>query len=111
MTDRIVETPEAALARIATSTSTANFATIIAAFKERGIPEDNILPRQNVLTFKAWKAVGRVVRKGEHGVCINVAIIKDVMKDGVAAKVMQGTKRVYVFHESQTDLIQQKEAA
>ena len=37
-------------------------------FAAKGIPPESILPRVNVLTFWAWKALGRSVRNGEHGV-------------------------------------------
>ena len=36
-------------------------------FSERGIDPSDIHPRQNVLTFNAWRALGRTVRKGERG--------------------------------------------
>lgn len=49
-----------------------NYLPVIAEFTARGIPEQDILPKENVFTFNAWKALGRYVRKGEKGVKIAV---------------------------------------
>ena len=57
-----------AIARARGGMSLANYATIVAGFMERGIAEAEIVPRENVLTFWAWKALGRSVKKGQHGV-------------------------------------------
>ena len=59
-----------ALTRAVTSQSLTNYVPIIQAFMARGIPESEILPRENVFTYNAWRALGRQVRKGEHGVKI-----------------------------------------
>ena len=48
--------------------SLSNFPAIFQGFAAKGIPESEIKPRENVFTFNAWKALGRVVRRGEHGV-------------------------------------------
>jgi len=48
--------------------SFSNFPAIFQGFAAKGIPESEIKPRENVFTFQAWKALGRVVRRGEHGV-------------------------------------------
>ncbi len=53
-----------------------NFLPVIAEFATRGIPQDQIIPKENVFTFTAWKALGRYVRKGEKGV--KIAIWKEV---------------------------------
>lgn len=61
---------QAALTRAQVDRSMANYDTIINGFIQKGIPADDITPRENVFTFHAWKAKGRRVRKGEHGVKI-----------------------------------------
>ena len=62
------EMRQGALDRARAGLSLANYSTIFAGFLEKGIPEDQILLRVNVFTFQAWRALGRSVRKGEHGV-------------------------------------------
>ena len=57
-----------ALSRAKGGQSMTNYPAIYTGFMAKGIPEAEIKPRENVLTFQAWKAVGRCVRKGEHGV-------------------------------------------
>ena len=44
------------------------------AFSEAGIPPEDIDPRNNVLTFNAWKAKGRRVAKGAKSVAVTVWI-------------------------------------
>ncbi len=84
-----------------------NWPAIIRGFLAKGIPEDQIRPRENVLTYHAWRALGRQVRRGEHGikVCTFVPMTK---KDEETGEVKQLGKRAWnatVFHVSQTDLI------
>ncbi len=57
-----------ALTRAVSGQSLTNFPAIFQGFAAKGIPESEIKPRENVFTFDAWKALGRVVRRGEHGV-------------------------------------------
>lgn len=92
--------------------STMNYQAIIEGFAEKGIPLDQIVPRENVFTFNAWKALGRVVRKGEHGVkvCTYVECKGKDANEGEAGE--EGKARSYkrprsttVFHISQTDEI------
>ena len=52
---------EEALTRARGSLSLANYPVIFAGFLQKGIPEEEILPRENVLTFHAWRALGRTV--------------------------------------------------
>src|SRR3984957_3190747 len=54
--------------------SFSNFPAIFQGFAAMGIPEAEIKPRVNVFTFQAWKALGRVVRRGEHGVKVTTFI-------------------------------------
>lgn len=78
------ETPAEALARIQSRVSKNDFAAIV-QFAECGIHPNDISPRLNVLTFKAWKALGRRVAKGATGqkVCVWVPVEKDGKEDGV----------------------------
>ena len=57
-----------AIDRAQTGQSLMNYPAIYAGFMAKGITEADILPRENVFTFNAWKALGRSVKKGEHGV-------------------------------------------
>ena len=63
-----------ALNRAQNGTSEANYALIMAGFSAMGIPAHYIKPRESVLTFHAWKALGRSVKKGSHGVRIQTVI-------------------------------------
>lgn len=99
-----------ALTRAATGISAANYETIFREFIARGVPAGDILPRENVFTFNAWKALGRFVRKGEKGVAV-VSWIPTKRKErdpstGEVAEV-EATRPVtaYVFHVSQTEAV------
>ena len=61
---------ERALGRATSSLSVLNYPAILQGFIDKGISEADILPRENVFTFDAWRALGRYVRRGEHGVRI-----------------------------------------
>ena len=92
-----------ALARARGNESASNYPAIFAGFMERGIPEHDILPRENVFTFNAWRALGRTVKKGEHG--IRVVTWIDCQKKDDAGEVIDTFKRpkaATVFHISQT---------
>jgi hypothetical protein len=67
-----------ALDRARNGESWTNYATIFAGFIEKGIPEPDIRPRENVFTFNAWKALGRSVKRGEHGVRVVTFIERTV---------------------------------
>lgn len=103
----------AALERATTQASVANYPTIITGFTAKGIPESEIKPRENVFTFKAWRALGRIVRKGEHGVKIGTMIPvgePDETVDPETGEVLVEASRTRpwtttVFHISQTDPI------
>lgn len=102
--------------------SDANYDAIFEGFMEKGIDEDDIIPRENVFTYDAWQALGRQVRKGEKGVKV-VTIIAGTKKDDAdnGAQEAKGAddevkrfkmkRSVAVFHISQTDAIERKEAA
>jgi hypothetical protein len=57
-----------ALTRAVSGQALTNWPVIIQGFMAKGIPEDDIRPRENVFTYHAWRALGRQVRRGEHGV-------------------------------------------
>jgi len=88
--------------------SVMNYRGIFEGFMAMGIPEDAIRPRENVFTYNAWLALGRQVRKGEHGVRVVTFIVCDDKKQ----EQKDGKKHSYrrpwsttVFHVSQTDAV------
>lgn len=98
-----------ALDRACTSRAMTNYPAILSGFMERGIPQHDIRPRENVFTFGAWKALGRFVRKGEKGVKILSWIpIPEKKNDAgdVERKAGRRPKTAHVFHVSQTDAVE-----
>lgn len=95
--------------------STRNYTTIISGFVAKGISSDDIIPRENVFTFHAWKAQGRQVRRGEHGVKITTWIPmknrKDTTEPKEKDKIRLRPKTAVVFHVSQTEPIVESEVA
>jgi len=88
-----------ALHRATSGDSMLNYQTIISGMMSKGIDPQDIIPRVNVLTLRAWNAKGRKVKKGEKGVnCITWIVCQD--KEGGTYKRM---KSVTVFHISQTE--------
>jgi hypothetical protein len=71
-----------------------NYGLIFAGMMEKGISEAEIRPRENVFTFRAWRAKSRIVNPGEKGVSV-ITFRRD--KEGNSFP-WYGT----VFHESQT---------
>jgi hypothetical protein len=110
------EMQQEALSRAATGQSLANWPAILAGFLAKGIPESDIRPRENVFTYHAWRALGRQVRRGEHGikvmtyVAIDRAEETDSPADDDTPRKHKTTGRrpwmATVFHVSQTDPIQ-----
>lgn len=92
-----------ALDRATSGQSLTNYSAIYQGFLERGISD--IEPRVNVLTYQAWRAKGRQVCKGEHGVRVLTWIAVPEQKNA-AGEVVKGSRRVphgaTVFHISQT---------
>jgi antirestriction protein ArdC len=86
--------------------STMNYETIINGFVKMGIPLNEIFPRENVFTFKAWKALGRIVKKGQHGVKV-LTFVKCEKIDEKTGNVSTYTRTwtTTVFHVSQTEEI------
>ena len=100
-----------ALTRAISSQALTNLPAIYHEFMDRGIPETEIKPRENVFTFHAWRALGRTVRRGEHGVRIITWIpIPGKMNDDGTVKY-EASKRprtAVVFHVSQTDPLESR---
>jgi antirestriction factor ArdC-like protein len=93
-----------ALTRAVSGLALTNYPAIYQGFIDKGIPEDQIKPRENVFTFNAWKALGRYVRKGEHGVRILTFIeTKHEDKETGEVKVSRRPWSSTVFHVSQTE--------
>src|SRR6202790_3800812 len=95
-----------ALQRAISGQSLSNFPAIFRGFAAKGIPESEIKPRENVFTFQAWKALGRVVRRGEHGVKGTTFIeskSKEIDKDTGERTRTRRPWTTTVFHISQTD--------
>lgn len=103
-----------ALARAEENLSEANYRAIIDGFVAKGIAEAEILPRQNVLTYLAWQAKGRQVRRGEHGVQIFTLLActrkeTDPETNAETEIAVQKRRRTTVFHVSQTDPLGDRE--
>ena len=95
-----------ALTKAASGQSLVNYPAIIEGFTAKGIPAEEIRPRENVFTFHAWKALGRSVRKGEHGVRVLtfVSCSKAIESpDGPKAISYRRPWTTTVFHVSQTE--------
>lgn len=95
-----------ALLRARSGQSVMNLTDIFDGFSAMGIAETDIIPRVNVLTFAAWRAAGRCVRRGEHGVKVLTWIPIPDKTDEKTGKVTRGGCRprsATVFHISQTD--------
>lgn len=94
----VTETPEQALARIQSGFSQNDMA-VIAAFAAKGYDPARIEPRVNVLTYKAWRAKGRQVMRGEKATKITIWIPvkrEDGKRDGMIPR------SAAVFHIDQT---------
>jgi hypothetical protein len=89
-----------ALTRAQTGQSMTNYPDIFRGFLDKGISIEEIKPRENVLTFNAWKALGRTVKKGEHGVKV-FTFVKAKNKD--SGEEYSRPHATTVFHISQTN--------
>ncbi len=97
---------EEALSRAISGLSYSNFPAIYQGFAAKGIPESEIKPRENVFTFDAWRALGRTVRRGEHGVRVVTFIdcrSKEIDPNTGERKIIRRPWTTTVFHVSQTD--------
>src|SRR6266853_1341187 len=95
--------------------SVMNYAAIFEGFMAKGIAETDIKPRENVFTFHAWKALGRSVKKGEHGVKVVTFIEcsgseRDPASGEEKAVSYRRPHTTTVFHISQTELTSDREA-
>jgi len=97
-----------ALTRATTGQTWSNYPAIFQGFMALGIPEAEIHPRENVFTFEAWRALGRHVRRGQHGVRVVTYI--EATRTETDPETGEETEQVYrrpwhttVFHISQTD--------
>jgi hypothetical protein len=107
------EMQQEALSRAVGNQSLTNWPAIFQGFMAKGIPEQEIKPRENVFTYHAWRALGRQVRRGQHGVKVTTWVPakgkeeidaeSGEKKEGRAFSVC---KFATVFHVSQTDPIQ-----
>jgi antirestriction protein ArdC len=98
-----------ALTRAISGQTMSNYPAIYQGFTAKGIPESEIVPRENVFTFNAWRALGRTVRRGEHGVKVLTFIeraSKEMDKDTGERKMVRLAWTTTVFHVSQTDALQ-----
>ena len=96
-----------ALTRATTGISLTNYPTIYSGFMDKGIPESEIKPRENVFTYNAWRALGRQVRRGEHGVKV-LTFVDCQKRDEQTGELKEPFRRPFsttVFHVSQTDQI------
>lgn len=97
-----------ALDRATAGQSMTNYPAIFSGFVAKGIDPSQIDPRVNVLTYHAWRAKGRQVRKGERGVKV-VTWIPCTETDPATGEKKTSGKRPWtstVFHITQTDAIQ-----
>ena len=95
-----------ALSRAVNGRSWVNVPAIVSGFIEKGIPAAEIKPRENVFTYQAWLAIGRQVRRGEHGVRVftRIPIAEKTDESGrVIRPAGPAARCVTVFHVSQTD--------
>ena len=76
-----------------------NIETIYSTLTAKGIPMDQIKPRENVLTFQRWRELGRVVKTGEQGVKLETFALGVNQKTG--GKYMRRNTTA-VFHITQT---------
>ena len=106
---RQTEIQTEALTRATNSPSMSNYPAIFEGFMAMGIDSADIRPRENVFTYHAWRALGRQVRRGEHGVSVCTWVPMS-RKDAITEENPSGTigrrpKGSTVFHVTQTDPI------
>jgi hypothetical protein len=96
-----------ALSRALNGLSLGNYPAIFGGFIAKGIPEAEIRPRENVFTYQAWRALGRQVRRGEHGVKV-VTFVEMATEDKETGekKPFRRPWTTTVFHISQTDAVE-----
>ena len=102
------EMQQEALSRAVNGSTGSNFPAIYHGLMAKGIPQHEIQPRENVFTYQAWIALGRHVRKGEHGVKVSVFVktSKTVTDEQTGEEKTTGgsfPRSTTVFHISQTE--------
>ncbi len=103
-TAKRAELQQQALTNAVTGESVANYQAIFDGFAAMGIDPADVKPRENVFTFNAWKALGRVVKRGQHGVRIMTVIPCTKKDDETGEEVpVRKPKATTVFHISQTE--------
>ena len=100
-TARQIEQGREQLSRARNGDAASNYPAIFAGFEALGIPADDIMPRVNVFTYRAWQAQNRQVRRGEHGVKVVTWITGKPADDGTEGRKFP--KSATVFHVTQTD--------
>lgn len=103
------KTYQDSLARAENGMVNENYRIIIEELVARGVPEADITPRVNVLTYNAWQAKGRQVRRGEKSVRISVVGYRGPSKTEEGDEGTYFRKTAFVFHISQTDPINDEE--
>ena len=91
-----------AFSRAVTNNGLMNYPAIFSGFLDKGISKDEIKPRENVFTYKAWLHQQRQVRKGEHGVKVTTFIQGEKDVKG-KTQYFKFPRTPTVFHVSQTD--------
>ena len=92
-----------ALTNAKNSKSFVNYDAIFNGFMEMGIAPDAISPRENVYTFNAWKALGRIVSRGQHGVKVVTFVVGKKVADDGTYTTFKMPRTTTVFHVSQTE--------
>jgi antirestriction protein ArdC len=102
-----IEVQTQALERATQSAALSNYPAIFEGFLAMGIPEAEIKPRENVFTYHAWRALGRQVRKGTHGVRVVTwtPVTREDKTTGETSS-FRLCRHTTVFHVSQTDPIE-----
>ena len=102
-TTKRAEIAREALQRAETGQTLSNYPAIYEGLMDKGIPESEILPRENVFTFHAWRAKGRTVKRGEKGVRV-ITWIPVTHTDKKTGEETEGRipRNAHVFHVSQT---------
>ena len=110
------EMQQEALANARDGQSVMNYRAIFDGFIAKGIGAEDIKPRENVFTFHAWKALGRSVKRGEHGVRVITFITCEGKPDVDTADpeekptTYRRSHTTTVFHISQTEPTSEREA-
>lgn len=97
-----------ALTRATANGSVSNYPAIFRGMMEKGIPEDQILPRVNIFTYNAWKALGRQVMKSERGVRVTTWVKRPERRNDAGEVTRKGAnfpRHTTVFHVSQTEAV------